>query len=188
MQRFLLSTFALHLCKVLGLSCRRLKFRLKVLFLNDSTSCETNQLDVRCGYFIFSEQSGSLGGIKSQDTNPKARIANVLKSDGITTKKVIFKLSRHLPIILFLHHTENCIYSLHRFNISPKRLKTTFDSIARNNLLPTCCYHLCSPWVLHTRQKRNNRARILVLLFLWLPLISLLPHYDCISLVVAYLP
>ena len=49
------------------------------------------------------------GELKSQDTNPKARIANVLKSDGITTKKVIFKLSRHLPIILFLHHTENCI-------------------------------------------------------------------------------
>ena len=31
------------------------------------------------------------GGVKSQDTNPKARIANVLKSDGSTTKKGTFQ-------------------------------------------------------------------------------------------------
>ena len=40
-------------------------------------------------------------------------------------------------------------------------------SFVYTNLLPTCCYHLCSPCVLRSKQKRNNRPRILVLLFLW---------------------
>ena len=46
------------------------------------------------------------GGIKSQDTNPKARIANVVKSGGITTKKGNFQTFKTL--------TDHLIPSPHR--------------------------------------------------------------------------
>ena len=48
---------------------------------------------------------------------------------------------------------------------SPSCTKTGQQSFAYPNLLPTCRYHLCHPSILRSKQKRNNRPRIAVLLF-----------------------